>query len=592
MVIIKPITWRFMMTQRIERVDTIPLIIAILNKMGVQKVIDSIFIPHGNWSGLSYGQLAVLFITYVLHSMTHHFSGVESWANQHRTVIERATGWQLAEKDATDDRLGRLSEVLGENDEAISGFQLKMGQGIISAHQLPTDIVRYDTTSFNVYHHPENGKNGILEFGHSKDKRSDLLQFKQGMGTLDPVGIPILSETLAGNCADDPCYLPAWRRMVSTIGNPDFIFIADCKAAAHETRAAIDHGKGYYLFPLPMTGETPRHIKELVLNPEQASQEIVLAPKQDQDDDDEDLVVGKGFVADKQMEARLEDGEVHQWVERWMVSCSNAHAQRRKKSFQSRLDKAEDKLSKLKATSKDTVDSFRMKAEKILQECSAQDYLRFEINEAVTTQKKYIGKGRPGPNTPFKMVDIQSITLVVHRNEEAIEEFRLLAGWRIFVTNVAESRMTLNQSTQYYRDEWVVERGFHRFKRGHIPALPLFLRLPTRIKGLMLLLTVALQVLTLMEFVSRRELSKENETISGLVPGNPKMKTSRPTAERLLSQFGSLHLLIEEKGKKISGTMVEALTSLQKKILSILKLPENIYELSFDLGQKEIGIKK
>ena len=592
MVIIKPITWRFMMTQRIERVDTIPLIIAILNKMGVQKVIDSIFIPHGNWSGLSYGQLAVLFITYVLHSMTHHFSGVESWANQHRTVIERATGWQLAEKDATDDRLGRLSEVLGENDEAISGFQLKMGQGIISAHQLPTDIVRYDTTSFNVYHHPENGKNGILEFGHSKDKRSDLLQFKQGMGTLDPVGIPILSETLAGNCADDPCYLPAWRRMVSTIGNPDFIFIADCKAAAHETRAAIDHGKGYYLFPLPMTGETPRHIKELVLNPEQASQEIVLAPKQDQDDDDEDLVVGKGFVVDKQMEARLEDGEVHQWVERWMFSCSNAHAQRRKKSFQSRLDKAEDKLSKLKATSKDTVDSFRMKAEKILQECSAQDYLRFEINEAVTTQKKYIGKGRPGPNTPFKMVDIQSITLVVHRNEEAIEEFRLLAGWRIFVTNVAESRMTLNQSTQYYRDEWVVERGFHRFKRGHIPALPLFLRLPTRIKGLMLLLTVALQVLTLMEFVSRRELSKENETISGLVPGNPKMKTSRPTAERLLSQFGSLHLLIEEKGKKTSGSMVEALTSLQKKILSILKLPENIYELSFDLGQKKIGIKK
>jgi len=263
--------------------------------------------------------------------------------------------------------------------------------------------------------------------------------------------------------------LPAWRRMVSTIGNPNFIFIADCKAAAHETRAAIDHGKGYYLFPLPMTGETPRHIKELVLKPEQACQEIVLAPKQDQDDDDEDLVVGKGFVVDKQMEARIENGEVHQWVERWMVSCSHAHAQRRKKSFQSRLDKAEDKLSKLKATSKDTVDSFRMKAEKILQECSAQEYLRFEINEAVTTQKKYIGKGRPGPTTPFKMVDIQSITLVVHRNEEAIEEFRLLAGWRIFVTNVAESRMTLNQSTQYYRDEWVVERGFHRFKRGHIP---------------------------------------------------------------------------------------------------------------------------
>lgn len=570
------------MAQKIERVDTIPLIIAILKKMGVQEIIDSIFIAHGNWSGLSYGQLAVLFITYALHSLTHRLSGMESWVNQHQTVIEGATGWQVGEKDATDDRLGRLSEVLGQDDEAISECQLRTGQSIISAYQLPTEIARYDTTSFNVYHHPEDGKNGILEFGHSKNHRSDLLQFKQGLATLDPAGVPILSETLSGNRADDPCYLPAWRRMVKTLGKPDFLFIADCKAASYETRATIDHGKGYYLFPLPMTGGTPSHIEAFMLNPEQELQEIVLAPKQDQHD--EDRVVGKGFVVDKQMETRLEDGTNHQWSERWMVSRSDAHAQRREKSFHNRLEKAEDKLSKLKAKSKDTVDSFRMKAEKIAKVCNVEAYLRFEISEAIITKKKYIGRGRPGPNSPFKMVEIRNLSLRVHRNEEAIEQFCRLAGWRIFVTNVAESRMTLNQSTQYYRDEWLVERGFHRFKRGHIPALPLFLRLPERIKGLMLLLTFALQVLTLMEFVSRKELAKKDESISGLVPGNPKMQTKRPTAERLLSQFDNLHLLVEEKGRKVSATMVETLTSLQKRILSILQLPEKIYELSLKHG--------
>ena len=108
----------------------------------------------------------------------------------------------------------------------------------------------------------------------------------------------------------------------------------------------------------------------------------------------------------------------------------------------------------------------------------------------------------------------------------------------------------------------------------------------------MLLLNVALQVLTLMEFVSRKELSKKDGTISGLVPGNPKMKTSHPTAERLLSQFDNLHLLIEEKGKKISGVMIEGLTSLQKQILSILQLPEKIYDISFKHGQKKFGILK
>ena len=48
MVIIKPIPRRFMMAQKIERVDTIPLIVAILKKMNVQQVIDSSLLHHGN----------------------------------------------------------------------------------------------------------------------------------------------------------------------------------------------------------------------------------------------------------------------------------------------------------------------------------------------------------------------------------------------------------------------------------------------------------------------------------------------------------------------------------------------------------------
>ena len=572
------------MAQKIERIDTIPLILAILKKMEVQQHIDSIFIHHGNWCGLSYGQLADLFITYVLHSLTHHFSGVESWVCQHKTVLEQTTGWQIGEKDATDDRLGRLAEVLGEDDQSSYNFQTRMGQHIISAYHLPTEIARYDTTSFNVCHHPENEKDGILQFGHSKNYRPDLLQFKQGLAVLDPAGVPILSETLAGNRADDPCYLPAWRRMVETIGHPDFLYIADCKAASHETRATIDHEKGYYLFPLPMTGDTPRYVKELVLNPTQAHQEIVLEPKEGQDG--RNRVVGEGFVVNRQMEARFENGDVHEWEERCMVTCSYAHAQRQKKSFDNRLDQAESKLSKIKPKEDDTVESFQIRAEKILQTHGVEEYFHLEVIESITTQKKYTGRGRPGPKTPYEMVDIRSLKLVVHRDEERIDQFRKLAGWRIFVTNVSESRMTLNQSTQYYRDEWLVERGFHRFKKGHIPALPLFLRIPERIKGLMLLLTIALQVLTLMEFVSRKELSKKGEAISGLVPGNPKMKTTHPTAERLLSKFDNLHLLIEEKGQKISAVFVEGLTSLQKQILSILQLPENIYSLSFKYGKK------
>ncbi len=59
------------MTHSIERIDELPIILAMLKKLRVQEIIDKYFSPHGNWTGLSYGQLAVLFITYVLHSLTH-----------------------------------------------------------------------------------------------------------------------------------------------------------------------------------------------------------------------------------------------------------------------------------------------------------------------------------------------------------------------------------------------------------------------------------------------------------------------------------------------------------------------------------------
>lgn len=76
-----------------------------------------------------------------------------------------------------------------------------------------------------------------MNFGHSKDNHPNLLQFKQGLGVLDPAGIPIFRETISGNNADDPLYVPAWREMAKTIGTTNFLLVSDCKGSALETRA-------------------------------------------------------------------------------------------------------------------------------------------------------------------------------------------------------------------------------------------------------------------------------------------------------------------------------------------------------------------
>ena len=142
--------------------------------------------------------------------------------------------------------------------------------------------------------------------------------------------------------------------------------------------------------------------------------------------------------------------------------------------------------------------------------------------------------------------------------------------------------MDLLGSVRYYRDEWLVEHGFHRFKKGDLPALPLYLHLPDRIRGLMLLLLIALQALTLIDFVAQRSLAEEKTSIAGLVPGNPKMKTDHPSAERLLAAFDKLHLVISETDDLASGYLLEPLSPLQSFILDLLHLSPSIYTLTFD----------
>lgn len=209
--------------------------------------------------------------------------------------------------------------------------------------------------------------------------------------------------------------------------------------------------------------------------------------------------------------------------------------------------------------------------------------IEIEVKEIISHQKRYTKRGRPTSNTPYKWIEIRQLKLYFQVNQTVLEENQALAGWRIYVTNTSDETMTLEQSVRYYRDEWLVERSFHRFKKGKLPILPLFLRIPERIKGLMLLLVVALQVFTLIEFVIRRELTQQGETLAGLVPGNPSIKTTRPTAERIISQFNNLHLIIIETRKRIRGHLLEALTPLQQRILELLRMERNIYEgLSFN----------
>ncbi len=124
--------------------------------MEIEKLIDQeLPSPHGNRKGLSYGQLSVLLLSYMITQADHRLCAVEPWVDKHRRTLEMATGWTIGTKDATDDRLADLLSVMGSSQhQGLESIAIRLGQQTIRAYELPTEKARSDPTSFSVYHQP------------------------------------------------------------------------------------------------------------------------------------------------------------------------------------------------------------------------------------------------------------------------------------------------------------------------------------------------------------------------------------------------------------------------------------------------------
>lgn len=106
---------------------------------------------------------------------------------------------------------------------------------------------------------------------------------------------------------------------------------------------------------------------------------------------------------------------------------------------------------------------------------------------------------------------------------------------------------------------------------------PFFVQRDDQVKGLVHLLSLGLRLLTLIEFVVRRQLEQSGESLLGLHPENPKKASQRPTTERLLKAFDNITLtLVVIRGKQYRA--VTPLNPLPKKILQLLGLDQKIYE--------------
>ena len=195
-----------------ERIDDLPLLFEQIHTLEIAPILDRNLKPHGNRKGTTFGWTSVIWLAHILSRGDHRMNHVRGCVQQTLHTLQACVPVPIAELDFTDDRLADVLEALSD-DAAWQAIQGDLNRQTITVFELPTDLVRLDATTITVDTDPR----GLLRMGHSKDHRPDAPQVKVMMASLDPLAMPLVTQVVAGNSADDPLYLPAVEAVRASI---------------------------------------------------------------------------------------------------------------------------------------------------------------------------------------------------------------------------------------------------------------------------------------------------------------------------------------------------------------------------------------
>ncbi len=554
-----------------QPVDDIPVLLASMARLGLAELVDQHFRRHGNWQGLSPGQVLTGWLAYILSEGDHRLNQVQDWATQRLDVLRKMLSSTTRALDFTDDRLASGLDLLS-NDAAWGTFQVALNQRTLRVYDLKPTRVRLDTTSASGYWAVT--EDGLFQFGHSKDHRPDLAQVKVMLATLDPLGMPLVTHVVSGEKADDPLYIPAIDQVRRGLGQHGLLYVGDCKMMALATRAHLVAGGDYYLAPLALT-HLPQAAVDAYLAPVW-TQEQQLTPVYRLDPDEGPVKIAEGFECREQLSATLADGRTVTWSERRLVVRSLARAAAAKRALHKRLAQAEAALQVLTTPTQGRkpyadLPSLRQAAEAIVKRYDVVGLLTVTCSETVHERQVRKYGARPAETRIERAFQV-----TITREAAAIEAVERCQGWRVYGTNQPAAELSLEQTVLAYRDEYLIERSLGRLKGRSLSLTPMYLADDDRATGLIRWLTVGLRVLTLLEGVVRRRLQELGTQLVGLYAGNPTRATARPTAESLLRAFKGLTLSVVTLAGQ-TYRHITPLSDVQHKILALLDYPVTIY---------------
>ncbi len=189
---------------------------------------------------------------------------------------------------------------------------------------------------------------------------------------------------------------------------------------------------------------------------------------------------------------------------------------------------------------------------------------------------QYAKKGRPTVNTPIRSVRWQICAQAVVDDAKVIADQKRRSCF-VIGTSISDSLLTDKQVIEGYQGQSTVERGFRFLKDPIFFVSSLFVKKPSRIEGLLMVMTLALLVYSVAQRRMRHLLAKADQTLPNQI-GQPQQ---RPTLRWIFQLLEGINRVVFSVADQLR-TIIVGLTDLRRLILQLFgKNVCRIYQISY-----------
>ncbi len=399
-----------------------------------------------------------------------------------------------------------------------------------------------DTTTFSLYgeYVPESDEQAILITpGYSKAHRPDLKQAVLELMTAQDGGVPLVSQSWDGNASDNAIFQERAKALIDEFKaspTPAFM-VADSKLYTEKNAP--------FLAQVPFLTRIPESLL--------VAQQVI----------EQSWDWNHWVPLDKNYRFQRIDLGHYGIEQRWLVFTS-----------QTGWEQAEQAVTKAQAKEREALDKqlYHLHAQRFSSEKEAHIQLDrlarkwkyHQVDQTTCTSHiHYARKGRPTPDTPIKSIDWQlRVTVAPDPDKRRVHQQRkasFVLGTSIKTKEVKDADLLPN-----YKGQGTAERGFRFLKEPVFFTSSLFVKKPSRIQGLLMVMTLALLVYSLAQRRLRQELAQQEETL----PNQIGLPTPTPTLRwifQLLEGINVVTVVIQHQVQAI----IEGITDLRKKILRL-----------------------